>query len=346
MSDSKNKKVSNDTDSFSKMTKSLNQSGAFLQMHICNELKKRQWEYHVEYPVRVSPFIKDPNKDSTVITKTREYGHMPSSDYLRLITDCRNISEVKETSIDIVGRKKINEVMVTLLIESKKLNPDYVDWCFFQQKNIRDIIHIISKSPSNSYINMLFSVPGDEIYPRSTDLTLEQFTGWIPGKKPIADFGISLKNKEVQGEYYKSEKSIVDDSARQIIEGTYGFIVESMVQELVAKTRYYSSCHREMFLPIVVTNANLFLCHIHSDDIDPKTGQVTSTPDYERIESVIYECAAPKNVQFPGILSSINDTQNRIYVTKWDVLIMTPNAFSEFLDSLEAPWHKTKVDLA
>ncbi|MCH7785637.1 MAG: hypothetical protein IIB06_09530 [Bacteroidetes bacterium] len=77
------------------------------------------------------------------------------------------------------------------------------------------------------------------------------------------------------------------------------------------------------------------MCRFNPDDIDPISGHITKDPKYEPIDSIIYECPKPKEVQFPDTLGSDLPAELRDHVAKWHVLVMSPKGFSEFLDGID-----------
>ena len=160
-----------------------------------------------------------------------------------------------------------------------------------------------------------------------------QYHHWNIFKKEISDFAIALQNEKVRGDYYRSEKTKVDESARQIIKGTYGLIIEKIVNQVATGRDYDNS--PLIFLPIIVTNANLFLCNFDLDDIDSKTGHITKDPEFKPVDSIIYDYPAPKEVQFPNPLASNLTAEFRDHVSKWHVLIMNPGGFVDFLDDVD-----------
>ena len=157
-----------------KKTQSLNQSGAFLQFHILNELNKRNWSTKVETPVSVSPFIKHPETHPLLYKTLLATRQVPADLFSQAVSESQNQTMKEETSIDIDAGKTIPiefdpSIHFRLCIEVKKNDPKYSDWCFFQQKINSEPMRVIQRtitpvgrvdlfrvSPSDQYSNPIF----------------------------------------------------------------------------------------------------------------------------------------------------------------------------------------------
>jgi len=321
----------------SEKTKSLNQSGAFLQIHVINELKKRYWSITAEYPVKTSPFIGEPKNHSLALTRFQQENRglrITPEDFVRASIESQNKAEIKETSIDVIASRRIAGADFFLCIEAKKLDPRYMDWIFFKQQTHEDVMRMIKRSLKNDGDVQLFTTLPTRDCGNETYLQIKSFPEWEPSRREIVDFALALKKEQVENEYYKSEKTRVDESARQIVDGTFGLIIEKILQEVTQGEPILSAGLWEYFIPIIVTNANLFICDLRPEDINPETGHITKEPTYRSVDAIIYECAASKLVQFPDPLSSKLTAQQNSYVAKWHILIMSPKGFRDFLDSI------------
>lgn len=320
-----------------KKTQSLNQSGAFLQIHVLYQLIKKDWYAEVENPVTVAPFVNDPKNDPLLWGVPRA-SKISASLFPEVVAKSQVQFQREETSVDIhtskvVKDEYLEDIEFRLCIEVKKNDPRYSDWCFFQQKKTSDPMTLIQKSIRNTGLVSLFMVPETNIYSNEVWVQAFQSHYWDPFKHIVCDFALALQNEEVKKEYYKSEKTKVDDAARQIIKGTYGLIIERVLHQVSTGTGYTNT--REIFVPIVVTNANLLLCMFDQKDIDPKTGHITKDPKYTKVDAIIYQLPAPKEVHFPDPLSNILTPKQKKYVSKWDVLILSPKGLVEFLDGID-----------
>ena len=321
------------TSDLDEKTKSLNQSGAFLQLYVINQLEKCDWNVSSEYPVRISPFIDLPENDDAVKQSLENDASVEPNSFVRTVRNCMDKTTVKETSIDVIAGKFVhNQRMHTLCIESKKLHPKYVDWVFFKQTQSNGKLRLLVRSEHKPEV-LLFTTPKTTKYEK-THLGIctipEEFSDY-----EMCDFGISLKNEKVDNEYYKSDKTKVDDATRQIMEGTYGYIVDKILQNIQQGEPDLQYDATECFFPIVVTNANLFVCDVDENKIDPQKGTIKENPKYKRVDSLIYEYPTPSTIQFPEPLRATSDSYENRAIKKWHVLVLSPKGFAEFLDKLD-----------
>jgi len=91
----------------------------------------------------------------------------------------------------------------------------------------------------------------------------------------------------------------------------------------------------ESYIPIIVTNANLKICDADPSQINPKTGQMISEPNYVDVDSIICECGRPKSVRFPHPQFTKISEEHKKESSKWQVLILSPGGFIKFLKTLE-----------
>lgn len=322
-----------DNDHFKKLTESLNQSGAFLQVYVQDQLKIRGWQTQPEYPVQFAPFVEEPKNHPNV------HAHMATSPSKQIdstifaisATECMNKSNVDETSIDVVATRTKDGATFNLCIESKKLDPRFVDWVFIQQEQNERVMRFFNRTRSTQGLVDLSTVPPTYILGIETHLRIMKGNGKT-FYHDVADFALALKNQELDRDYYKSDKTKIDDSARQIIEGTYGYIIDRILDHVHKGEPILYGCINDIFIPIVVTNANLYLCKFNVEDIDPVKASAKEV-NYEPVDSIIYECAPPKSVQFPDLLSANLTPEQRKYVSKWHILILSPKGFRDFLNS-------------
>ena len=162
---------------------------------------------------------------------------------------------------------------------------------------------------------------------------LTNFPHWSFLVHDVCDFGIALRNKELDHEFFKSEKTRIDEALRQIIKGTYGTVIEHITHQIVTAEGYEPI--PRVFIPIIITNANLFLCKFNPDDIDPRSGHIVKDPEYIAKDVLIYEYPTPKEVQFPELLKGNLDPLRRRKILKWQVLILNPKGFAMLLNEIE-----------
>ena len=324
------------SDSISETTSALNQSGSFLQIHVMNILEKFEWSVDPEHPVESAPFVNDPMTHPTYYQSGRfQSEYFTPKKFVQASVEYQNKIELEETSIDVVAGKASEDRIFKLCIECKNLNPDYSDWIFFRNKSHKGPMNLITKSINKSIgFVSLFKIPGTTQYGSEIHIELNKFSEWDPLKHLITNFSVALANKKIDKITYQSRKNLVDNAARQIIIGMYGFIIESIFQQVLTSQGYQDPT--TVFIPIIVTSANLKICEIDSEQINPRTGYVEKEPTYVETDSIIYQCAPPKSVRFPHSSFAMLSPEHKKEVSKWHILILTPNGFAKFLSDLKS----------
>ncbi len=319
-----------------KKTESLNKSGAFLQIHVLNELTKRMWGTEIESPRTISPFVADP-KDQRHILYKQDPNRLLAEKFPEAINASQNTSSRQETSLDIYAGKFFHlvseEYDLRFCIEVKKNDPRYSDWCFFQLEQKREKMRTITNCIRSIGDVDLLRVGETTRYGNEVFLQITKFPHWHFLEHDVSDFAVALRNKDIDNEFFKSEKTKIDEGLRQIIKGTYGTVIEHITHQIVTGEGYDN--RPTVFIPIIVTNANLFLCKFDPNDIDPESGQIKKDPQYVEKDILIYEYPTPKEVQFPEPLKGNLDPLRRRQILKWQVLIATPKGFVGLLDDIE-----------
>lgn len=315
----------------SQKTDSISKSGSFLQLHVVGELEKKRWSTHLEFPVQAAPFIADPIKHPIhKISKITGKKIFFPENIVKAIFECQNKSELSETSIDVISESSSSDKKLNFLlaIECKKLDPNYSEWVFFQEKE-KARMHLIVKDLTSKGFISLFKIPGTTQLSNELHVDLAEFD-WDPFKQKLANSSIAISNEKIDKNTYITKKSLVDNAARQIIEGSYGYVINDIQHDILDSESYLN----RIYVPIIVTTAKLKICKINSVDIDPVTGFATKEPDYEDIDSIIYECAPPKSVRFPHPEFTKLRIDHRKALLKWHVLIFSPKGFITFLNDL------------
>jgi hypothetical protein len=162
----------------------------------------------------------------------------------------------------------------TLLVECEKNNPNFIDWIFFRKG---------SNSEKNQYR-----------YSQIRNQKIENyFTGWetrasidlTVAEMPLADEAREVKgvySKQRTGDNTKTANNAIWDAASQIALATQAIIAEEMQRsvkqasagerrEQLARLPEYGL---QVFIPMIVTTAKLFLCEFDPRDANPATGTI------------------------------------------------------------------------
>jgi len=256
---------------------------------------------------------------------------IPHALYSEAVRNSLDHGNKEEMSIDVYAGKSFDSenIIIRLVIETKSRNPDYVDWCFIQQiKKRNEKMLVVKKSILNTGLTNLIKVGETSLKSNELWVQIEQFDYQFL-KNTVSDFATALKN----GQTKTTKKNEVDDSIRQVLKGLYGTVIDEVINQ-VKSGEYYDSTQKMIFIPIVVTNANLYLVEYNIDEIDSDTGYIKNAT-FNTVNSIIYEYPTPKTIQYPDPLDDTLSSKNNQHILKSQVLIMNPKGFSEFLKQIE-----------
>ena len=297
----------------------LNDSGLFLHSMVLQRIKKVGWTVHSEVPVSAAPFLYDPVKEPGVIQTTYVGRLFNKRKFLHAIADSQNKSLTRETAIDVVATAGAQ----VLCIEVKKLNPRYVSWVFANHDAGYKEIAVLYKELSNKSARDLLCIP--KILSGNLDLSIRMESVSLESAGHTYDQGRTLI-RDAKGNYGFGSSSLAD-ATRQIIEGTFGLVVESLMQD-VSSGKFKT----QSFLPIVATTANILTCEYDANDLtaDGVSGQPLKPQDL-----VIYDCPVPVRAKFPNQFADLKHHKQMRLSTKWPVLIIGPKGLDMLLAGLE-----------
>ena len=260
-------------------------------------------------------------------------------------------SRGKESNLDIwaaLRRKSAADGgvrVLSLLVECKKNNPEFVKWLFFPKHAdkrrgqrgdegtipIRDLT--IWHEPG--------SPKGWAARPRIMRRMLEECP-------PVVD-----EARETRGSYSsykKNDKTRTANSA--IAEAAYQvslaaqaiFFAES--RYLMAKlermdmSAAFPMQHlpwaKQLFLPIIVTSARLFTCDFDPDDIDPVSGEIPfSKADLTEQPQVLYEYPLPRHLQAMPLFPEVAKEGGELELfSRMHIWVVHSGHFAEFLNGI------------
>lgn len=191
------------------------------------------------------------------------------------------VEGVVEGELDLRADLRTDGHLVSLLIECKKHNPEFVDWIFLPKRDV------YTGTPL-----FIWQLRRQRVRPGETPWDVVVKTGGLPWKSPIADDA-----RETRGSYLqyrgnnktKTANHSITEAARQVAvaarwisfeEERHGKVLGAM---LPAPDPRYWFHH---IIPVIVTTARLRLCEFDPADIDPATGvlplekaNLTEVPD-------------------------------------------------------------------
>jgi hypothetical protein len=198
-----------------------------------------------------------------------------------------------EGALDIRADRRIEDHLISLLIECKKHNPEFIDWIFFPQP----------ASPEHTVLR-LSQVRWQSINPPHWEVIVKHTT--MPWRSVMADEaretrGDYLGYKKQQSEKTKTANRAIQDAAHQVAVATQWIRFEEQRHGIAlgatvpAPSPAYKFHH---IIPVVVTTANLYLCEFDPAEVDPATGEIPPakvrlTP----VPNLRYEYPIPLSIQ-------------------------------------------------
>jgi hypothetical protein len=230
-----------------------------------------------------------------------------------------------------------NRRHLTLLVECKKHNPEFIEWIFFQDEPRRlNYFPCVETQSEESHIN--------EIEIRTSLLQVS------------LDLPIAYNARETRGTYQeyqaqrgrnKTLKEMTKTTTDAIDKATYqiALATQAVVSEEVNLAGHFGRFNPEatklldkhVFLPAVLTTANLFLCEFEDKSVDGISGEIpydkaslTPTP------FLVYRMSLPSHLHRkpePSVKDSIVYGSHEVH-TRMDILIVHSEAFGKFLQTL------------
>ncbi len=211
------------------------------------------------------------------------------------------VSQTKNSELDLWGTCFSPGLKIELLVECKKNNPEYTDWVFFPTTN-----------PAPTFP----SIRGVKYSPPQTD-PIHPWTAnsHILYLVPPTNIPITGDGREIKGDYQtrsqqnqnngkqliKTSNAAITEAAYQIALATQALLhQERRNQEALAAGKVYPLPHySNVFLPLIVTTANLWTCHFPAEKVDLATGVVpVSEAQYQQHSYLFYTYALPPILQF------------------------------------------------
>jgi hypothetical protein len=237
--------------------------------------------------------------------------------------------------------------VLSLLIECKKNNPEFVKWIFFPKQVEKTRLRRGSSADRVAIRDVAIwhdpnSPKGWKVLPR----VMRSWTEFhIPRVDEARETRGSYREFKTAGSKTKTANTAVSEACYQVALATQAiFLSES--QYLMRKLeRAEPSAHvppqgmpwfKQLFIPVVVTTAQLFTCDFSPDDIDPVSGVLPfSKAAITERPQVLYEYPLPRHLQamplFPEVTRDEGDTElfNRMHI--W---VVNSGHFGEFLEGM------------
>lgn len=238
----------------------------------------------------------------------------------------------KESALDIRAATIDYNRLLTLIIECKKNNPEFVDWIFFPvQSRFRcvEVPIIINETLISSPI-------GWEV---KTNRTQTYFD-----KIPFTDDA-----REAKGNYQSisKESTKTKTSNASISEAAYqvSLATQAILQEEIDRSQRLTNAagettktwEKQILLPVIVTTARLFVCEFNPADIDASTGEIP----FEKAEliehpQIIFNYPLPRHLQYiPSGSEPIGKYFELEKFMQLQIMVVHSTNFPNFLQSMK-----------
>src|SRR6266567_3417737 len=249
-------------------------------------------------------------------------------------------SLTKNGELDLWGSCLPPGLKIELLVECKKNNPDYTDWVFFPARYPTTIPSLRTLGYRSSQ-----EVGGHWAPYRETVylVTPPDIAITDDGRETKGNYQAKWQPKENQKQppkdFTRTSNAAITDAAYQIARATQALLLqERRNQEALAKEKVQPmpSWHH-VFLPLIVTTANLWTCQFPAEKVDNITGEIPLSEVHYQIHSYLFfTYALPPILQFhPG-----DDRFEYRSDAKWEelarfsILVVQSAAFPELLTHL------------
>lgn len=239
----------------------------------------------------------------------------------------------QESALDVRAAATIGDCLLSLVIECKKNNPEFVNWVFVPPSPATGA-HMSSISRFDIALPGTGPINGPPIFtPRIVPLSL-----------PMPLVSDARETRGTYQQYSKGDKTrtsnaAIWDASRQVALATQAVIFEE-AQFLSALGTHPGPAPRlyraQAFLPVIVTTARILACGFDPADVDPRTGEIPFDKAYlEERPYVLYEFPLPRSLLMPppeigrAIMSGLWEDLARMCI-----VVVHSEAFAGFLQGL------------
>ncbi|MHB8089252.1 MAG: hypothetical protein ACYDH2_13500 [Anaerolineaceae bacterium] len=218
-------------------------------------------------------------------------------------------------------------------IECKKHNPEFIDWIFYPTVQNKII------NPNYSYFSHI------ELYNSQNEKGYSSKIGMTD--KLFPDIPISGDCREVRGNYSnitngiktKTANNSITEASYQVTLATHSLLNEhSKSNEKQINNNNGYLFGKYIYIPIIVTTANLFLLDYQIADIETSSGEINiDKVKLETIDMLWYEYPIPPHLQveidlkMPNKSITVYNLRKFDYAVRRDILVVNSNKFENAL---------------
>lgn len=233
--------------------------------------------------------------------------------------------------------------VVSLLIECKKNNPEFVKWLFFPRHREK---HRRRRTHEDAIPIRDVTIWEDRGQPNGWGVQARIKRRYLENTFLVVD-----EARETRGSYTahkkpenktKTANTAITEAAYQVSLATQAiFIAESRyLAEKVKRSEMSEQFPgrdlpwaRQFFLPVIVTTARLFACDFDPADIDPASGEIPfSKAAITEHPQVLYEYPLPRHLQtMPAFPEVAKDEDDLELFNRMPIWVVNSVRFGEFL---------------
>lgn len=237
--------------------------------------------------------------------------------------------------------------ILSLLVECKKNNPEFVKWVFFPRHVVKNQRRRVAEGNKIAVRQVAIWHAPDT--PKGWQVLPNIMRRHVEYEWPVADEAretrSSYRDYKNSGTKTKTANTAISEAAYQISLATQAvFLAES--QHLIAKLERAETSPqipprslpwvKQFFIPIIVTSAQLFTCDFNPDDIDPVSGEIPFAKAVvtER-QQLLYEYPLPRHLQaMPLLPEGAKEQDDLELLNRMHILVVQSKYFPEFLQSM------------
>ena len=179
---------------------------------------------------------------------------------------------VKESELDIWAQFKLENKTLNLLVECKKNNPIFVDWIFFPddiESRTRFLllpeVNVHHELDDKYRVSLHISYANRDVFKRKLNNPVQ-----------FASQGRETRGKYAQyqnaSDKTKTSNAAIEEAAYQVALATQAMILSTL--KVVDEHKNAPPWRQQIFVPVVVTTANLFKCDFEPSQVNPATGEI------------------------------------------------------------------------
>jgi hypothetical protein len=221
---------------------------------------------------------------------------------------------------------------MTLIIECKKNNPDFVDWIFFPAH--------FPKRKERLVAPFIFFEKKEKqwrVRPALGDVFLDEFDFTDEARETKGKYQ-SIDNKKK--DKTKTANNSISEAAYQVTLATQSIFWEEINKSKTIAEKATSSfginAHNQVILPVIVTTAKLFVCNFAVQDISINTGEIHfDKVKLKTVPYLIYKFPLPRHLHFAPENMEIDTNQFTLerFVHSRIIVVNSEN-FQEFLGKI------------